>query len=189
MAGEEYLLLRDFASGGAAQLFCGRTGEDLTRNFPVDPKNGELLFASELLGLSELAFRNITYIGQLASRCQRELAGELAGKLANLSTAGEEDVSLRRAQEALTRALDQLGTMRPSNKPLGKLVRRARSLKEGTGAGCKPQGLWQVQRKAATLADKLVQLNQEYERPCQAEANRGQPLPSALRELPSREGA
>ena len=70
VAGEEYLLLRDFASGGAAQLFCGRTGEDLTRNFPVDPKNGELLFASELLGLSELAFRNITYIGQLASRCQ-----------------------------------------------------------------------------------------------------------------------
>ena len=117
-------------AGGAAQLFCGRTGEDLTRNFPVDPKNGELLFASELLGLSELAFRNITYIGQLASRCQRELAGELAGKLANLSTAGEEDVSLRRAQEALTRALDQLGTMRPSNKPLGKLIRRARELEK-----------------------------------------------------------
>ena len=165
VAGEEYLLLRDFASGGAAQLFCGRTGEDLTRNFPVDPKNGELLFASELLGLSELAFRNITYIGQLASRCQRELAGELAGKLANLSTAGEEDVSLRRAQEALTRALDQLGTMRPSNKPLGKLVRRARELeKRERELAANLKGLWQEQRKAAALADKLVQLNQEYEK-------------------------
>ena len=48
---------------------------------------------------------------------------------------------------------------------MGKLVRRARELeKRERELAANLKGLWQEQRKAAALADKLVQLNQEYEK-------------------------
>lgn len=163
VGGRDYSVEREFSSSrGSVKLYDALTGGDLKAQFPLDPKNKELLFAQELLGLSPLAFKNLTYIGQLASRCQDELARELAGRLANLSTAGEEEISLRRALSALDLAKQDLGTLRLSSKPLGKLVEQATELeRKQRELTARLKELWQQQEQLAALQRELGKLEAE----------------------------
>ncbi len=163
VSGRDYLVQRDFTAG-SVRLFDALTGADAAERFGLDPKNQELLFAQELLGLSPLAFRNLTYVGQLANRCEREFAQELAGRLANLSTAGEEEISLPKALAALKCAKQELGTLQPSGKPLGRLVRRAAEIRKAQKEQqARLSQLWQEQKEQAALTEELRALEKKYQ--------------------------
>jgi uncharacterized protein YhaN len=151
----EYSVERDFTDKGTARLHDAITGSDLEKKFQLDQR-GELLFTQELLGLSPLAFKNITYIGQLASRCQSELAEELAGRLVNLSASGEEEISLRRGLAALGKAKEKIGTTRPSTKPLSQLLQRTQELsRQQEELEAQLAQLWQEQRQLVELEEEL----------------------------------
>lgn len=161
--GREYIVERSFTDRGTVKLADALTGGDLKDNFELD-RRGELLFAQELLGLSPVAFQNITYIGQLASRCQKELAGELAGRLANLSTSGEEEISVETAFEALKRAKEIIGSRSFSTKPLSRLLQKEQELeKKQQELEENLAKLWQEQAQLLELQQELAASEQEQE--------------------------
>jgi DNA repair exonuclease SbcCD ATPase subunit len=161
VGGREYIVERSFTDKGTVKLADALTGGDLKDNFELD-RRGELLFAQELLGLSPVAFQNITYIGQLASRCQKELAGELAGRLANLSTSGEEEISVETAFEALKRAKEIIGSGSYSTKPLSRLIQKEQELEEKQKELAENLAkLWQEQAQLVELQQDLAASEQE----------------------------
>lgn len=154
--GRKYLVEREFTGKGTVKLYDALTGADLSPDFVLD-KRGELLFAEELLGLSPTAFRKLTYFGQLESGQVGDLGAELAGKLANLASSGEEELSLSQALTAIGKAKEEIGTERLSSKPFSRLLQREAqllALEQEAEAGLAE--LWRQQGELVALKDEIA---------------------------------
>ncbi len=115
-------------------------GRELTREFPVDIRR-ENLFAEAHLGLNRTLFEQTTCVRQLGLMGDSAQAGELATRLLNLQSAGDEETSVQRALSCLQAGLDEIGSPKAPSRPyaraaqrikeLGKLIAALRAEREG----------------------------------------------------------
>ncbi|HLO02658.1 MAG TPA: AAA family ATPase [Symbiobacteriaceae bacterium] len=128
--GRAYRVERSFEPD-RVQIWDAVTGEDLSPTFTMDRRK-ELLFAETHIGLSEEGFRSTAWVGQGAIG---HLAGgaELAGRIANLQESGQEELSVRAAQEWLAAQAKQIGSDRAPTRPLAKAAKQLQELTEQLG--------------------------------------------------------
>lgn len=146
------------------RVLDGATWEDLTAGFEMD-KRREVLFAQEHLGISQTIFDNTVCIRQLQTRSSANLAGEIQAKLVNLVSAGEEDISIKNALQALDTALKDLGqTERSGKSSLGKASAKVEEMER---ARQKTLEVYAEIRSAETnrqaLVGELLALNRRYQ--------------------------
>lgn len=128
---------------------------DITARFPTSRETGPR-FAEEHLGLPEDVFLKSARIRQLQTAMDPEGARMVMDKLANLSTAGSEDLSLNRALQALDAALlEKVGTGRSTTRPLDRVLARLEELE-----GIRSEMLRQHER----YLDAWAMLREEEER-------------------------
>jgi len=138
---------------------------DVTSQFPTSRETGPR-FAEEHLGLSEQLFLRSAHIRQLQTAMDPEGAQMILEKLANLSTAGSEDLSLSRALDALdTALLEKVGTEKSTTRPLNRVEARLAEL-ENLKAEMLQQherylDAWSMLRKEE---ERLASLKQRYEK-------------------------
>lgn len=125
--GRAYRVERSFEPD-RVQVWDAVTGEDLSPTFTMDRRK-ELLFAETHLGLSEEGFRSTAWVGQGAIG---HLAGgaELVQRIANLQESGQEELSVRAAQEWLAAQARQIGSDRAPTRPLAKTAKQLQELTE-----------------------------------------------------------
>lgn len=125
--GRAYRVERSFEPD-RVQIWDAVTGEDLTSTFPMDRRK-ELLFAEAHLGLAEEGFRSTAWVGQGAIG---HLAGgaELVGRIANLQESGQEELSVKAAQDWLAAQARQIGSDRAPTRPLAKTTKQLQELTE-----------------------------------------------------------
>ncbi|HWJ04131.1 MAG TPA: AAA family ATPase [Verrucomicrobiae bacterium] len=167
--GRRYRVERNFApEEEKVRVLDGETWADLTANFSMDRRK-EILFAQEKLGINPVIFDNTVCIRQLQSKNSSDLAGEIRSRLVNLSSAGEEDISVQHALAALDGELKELGiTERSGKTPLGKASVKVEELErerrntlmvyaeiQSAEANCQTQ-----QQDLAGLEQELKRLNQ-----------------------------
>ena len=117
---------RSFGSG-VIQLFDSNFN-NITGSFEIG-KDKMPLFAERQLGLDEATFERTVLIRQLELRLDEDGTAALAGKLANASSTGYEEISFSRAEKALSEALRyNVGTGRTTTQPLDKLQTRLMQL-------------------------------------------------------------
>ena len=117
---------RNFESG-AVQLFDSNFN-NITGSFDIG-KDKMPLFAERQMGIDEATFERTVLIRQLEIRLDEDGTAALAGKLANASSTGFEEISFSRAEKALTEALRyNVGTGRTTTQPLDKLETRLKQL-------------------------------------------------------------
>lgn len=123
------------------RIFESTTGEELTREFPVDSRR-ENLFAEVHLGLNRTLFLQTTCVQQLgAGKETRQLGasednawtGELAARLLNLQNAGDEETSVQRALSGLQARLDEIGSPKAPSKPYARAALRNKELSGRVG--------------------------------------------------------
>jgi len=152
--GRRYLVRRDFARDETA-VFDALTGEDLTGSFRSDRRR-EYDFAVQHTGLSNVVFNNTVSVRQLGIAPEAELAAEVAGRLANLSSAGTEDISVQNALAQLQKAAEQVGTARAGAKPHGRAVARAELLAAELGRSDSVlSGLRELESRLAACCRRL----------------------------------
>lgn len=125
--GRTYRIERSFEPD-RVQVWDAVTGEDLSATFTMDRRK-ELLFAEAHLGLSEEGFRSTAWVGQGAIG---HLAGgaELVQRIANLQESGQEELSVRAAQEWLAAQARQIGSDRAPTRPLARTTKQLQELTE-----------------------------------------------------------
>jgi|GEM_PF-3296308 len=113
-------------------IFDMSTGSEITKEFPMDDRR-EVLFAPVHVGLSDSLFYSSLTIGPFNASFHQErtkrdaLYRDIQGSMAQKFQPNE-DSSLTRAVLALRRALEEVGTDKTRNKPLGILNRRIEEL-------------------------------------------------------------
>jgi hypothetical protein len=101
---------------------------DITDKFDVN-KEKSPLFAEAHTGMNEICFEKTVLIKQMELKINEDGSKELLSRLANVSQTGFEDVSFKRAQEALKEALkESVGTDKTSTRPLDRVVERLEEL-------------------------------------------------------------
>ena len=102
---------------------------DITSNFEISKEKG-VAFADRHLGLNEACFDKTVFIRQMESKIDDDGSKELLNRLINISQTGFEDVSFKKAQEALRNALiSYVGTDKTTTRPLDKVILRLEELK------------------------------------------------------------
>lgn len=126
--GQVYRVGRNFSSG-SVRIFDSFFN-DITDTFDSTRERGAL-FAEKHLMLNEACFEKTVFIGQLDSKVDADGSKELINRLTNASQTGFEDMSLKRAEEALCEALkNNVGTGKTSTKPLDRIISRLNELGE-----------------------------------------------------------
>jgi hypothetical protein len=101
---------------------------DITNSFDVSRDKG-INLADKHLGLNELCFDKTVFIRQMEAKIGEDGSRELYNRIMNISETGFEDVSFKKAQEALKNALRiYVGTDKTSTRPLDKVVGRLSEL-------------------------------------------------------------
>ncbi|MDP4091902.1 MAG: AAA family ATPase [Bacillota bacterium] len=125
--GKTYRVVRNFAGNQA--IIYDSSFNELTDSFDTSKERGAL-FAEKHLGLNENCFDKTVLIRQLDARIDEEGSRELLNRLTNAVQTGFEDISYKRAQDALKEALKTyIGTDKTSTRPLDKIVSRLQELK------------------------------------------------------------
>ena len=103
-------------------------GEDITGTYEKQ-KNGDLLFARLHLGMPKDLFESVAVIRE---NRVAELSSQntIRDRIANLAQTGDEDVSVQKSFEALSSALEAIGTDRAPTKPWRQAQDRLRSAQE-----------------------------------------------------------
>lgn len=97
---------------------------DLTAQFETSRERGAL-FAEKQLGVNENCFEKTVLIRQMETRIDEDGSKELLNRLTNVMESGFEDISYRRAEEALKEALkSEIGTGKTTTRPLDKINSR-----------------------------------------------------------------
>jgi uncharacterized protein YhaN len=161
LEGNPYRIERNFEpEEEKVRILDGSTWQDLTPDFPMD-KRKEVMFAQEQLGISQIIFDNTVCIRQLQNRSAQDLASEIQSKLVNLTSAGEEDVSIQQALQVLDGKLKELGVTERSGKtPLGKvtaLVEQLEKDRQNTLQGYEDIRAAEINKEA--LVEELSELN------------------------------
>ncbi len=101
---------------------------DLTAQFEASRERGAL-FAEKQLGINETCFEKTVFIRQMETRIDEDGSKELLNRLTNVMESGFEDISYRRAEEALKEALKtEIGTGKTTTRPLDKINSRLEEL-------------------------------------------------------------
>ena len=91
---------------------------NITGSFPAGREEG-VKFAEQHLGLPESCFERTVFIGQMQSILNNEGKKVIAERLANIKQTGDEEISFRKAMEALKEAqLFYVGSERTTTRPL-----------------------------------------------------------------------
>lgn len=123
---ELYRIERDF-NGSSVRVYDSLFN-DITDTFDMSREKG-VRFSERHLGLNEACFDKTVFIRQMECRIDENGNRELLARLMNTAQTGFEDVSLKKAQEALKDALkSHVGTGRTSTRPLDKISARLREL-------------------------------------------------------------
>ena len=118
---------RDFAAD-TVRVTDADSGEDLTERMIRNGILQQLLPGGESFTISPAAFRNtISVIQGAASADPSSIREELEESLDNLTSSGDEDLSVRRSLERLRTQLDRIGEADDEGE-LGKLAAREREL-------------------------------------------------------------
>lgn len=100
---------------------------DITGSFGTG-RDKNALFAERHLGVNESCFERTVFVKQMDTRIQ-DGNKELADKISNLYQTGAEDISFKRAGEALKAALKKhVGTERTSTRPMDRILGRLAEL-------------------------------------------------------------
>lgn len=125
--GELYRIGRNF-SNNSTRIFDSLFN-DITASFEISKEKG-VAFSEKHLGLNEACFDRTVFIRQMGSIIDEDGSKELLNRLVNVSQTGFEDVSFKKAQEALREALkSHVGTDKTTTRPLDKIVNRLDELK------------------------------------------------------------
>jgi uncharacterized protein YhaN len=158
--GETFRVERNFSSG-TTRIYDSLFNE-ITNNFELARDKGPL-FAEKHFGLNEACFDRTVFIKQMESKIDEDGNKELLGRLANLSQTGFEDVSFRKAQEALKEALKlNVGTGKTSVRPMDMVVLRLSKLKAKEKELIeKRETLFEVERELRGLLELKQKLEKE----------------------------
>ena len=101
---------------------------DITSEFEKN-KNKEYSFAKQHLLINKNCFEKTSFIKQMETRLGQDSVLELQNRLINISQTGYEDVSYKKAEEALKEALkNYVGTDKTKTRPLDKINERINEL-------------------------------------------------------------
>ncbi|MFZ3171607.1 MAG: AAA family ATPase [Carboxydocellales bacterium] len=112
------------------ELFEAVTGRELSGDFPQDSRR-ERLFAEAHLGLNRDLFLRTTCVRQSqAGVANKQMGGaedgagtsELAARLLNLQSTGDEEVSVQQALNCLQTRLEEIGSQKAPSKPYARTV-------------------------------------------------------------------
>ena len=124
--GETYRVGRNF-DNNMVKVFDSLFN-DITSTFESSREKG-VQFAEKHLGVNEKCFDKTVFIRQMESRVDEDGSLELLNRLTNVSQTGFDDVSFRRAQDVLAKALKEyVGTDKTSTKPLDRVNARLAQL-------------------------------------------------------------
>lgn len=127
-SGEMYRVERDFRTG-SVRIFDGLYS-DITGNFEIG-RDKTPMFANRQLGMDEATFTRTVFVKQMELRLGEDDSEALAGRLANIDSAGLEDVSFNKAEKAISDALKNgIGTDRTRTQPLDRLEARLAQLED-----------------------------------------------------------
>ncbi|MCX8128908.1 MAG: AAA family ATPase [Clostridia bacterium] len=125
--GQLYRIGRNFATN-SVRVFDSLFN-DITNTFDASKERG-IHFAERHLGIDETSFDKTVFVRQMEAKIGEEGSRELYNRMMNISETGFEDISFRKAQEALKEALkNYVGTDKTSTRPLDKVVGRLSELR------------------------------------------------------------
>ncbi|NLP13118.1 MAG: AAA family ATPase [Clostridium sp.] len=125
---------------------------DITASFEQSRKQGAL-FALKHLGINESCFERTVFIGQMDTKIDAAGSKELLDRLSNIRESGAEDISYKRAREALTEALTcHVGTERTTTRPLDVVNQKLDELK------LKRKGIIEERERLLEAYEKLNRL-------------------------------
>lgn len=125
--GNVYKVTRNFSSN--AVCIYDALFNDITDTFELSREKG-VQFAEKHLGLNEACFDKTVFIRQMETRIDEDGGKELVNRLMNVSQTGFEDISFKRAREALKNALiNYTGTEKTTTRPLDRISFRLQELK------------------------------------------------------------
>lgn len=127
-SGELYRVGRNY-NAGTVKIYDSYFN-DITGTFETSREKG-VRFAEKHLGINETCFEKTVFVGQMESRIGYDDSRELLNRLVNATQTGFEDVSFKRAQEALKEALKSyVGTEKTTTRPLDRLIARLNEIKD-----------------------------------------------------------
>ncbi|MCR4436510.1 MAG: AAA family ATPase [Clostridiales bacterium] len=125
--GEAYRVERDFTANSARVLKSNF--HEITGEFDLSKDRG-LMFTEKHLGLNESCFDKTVLVRQMDARVGTDGSRELLNRLINITQTGFEDISFKKAQEALQEAIKTgIGTGKTTTGPLNKAQARLNELK------------------------------------------------------------
>ena len=125
--GNTYTIERNFDNNTVKVI--DKNFNDITSEFEKN-KNKEYSFAKQQLLINKDCFERTSFIKQMETRFGQDSAQELQNRLINISQTGFEDVSYKKAEEALKEALkNYVGTDKTKTRPLDIINQRIEELK------------------------------------------------------------
>lgn len=155
-SGASFTVERDF-NNNTVKIFDSFFN-DISDSFKKSKEKGPL-FAVEHLGINEACFERTVFIGQMDTKVDASGGRELVDKLANIRETGSEEVSLKKAREALKDSLiNYVGTDRSTTRPLDMVNLKLAEL-EG-----KKKELFKEKEKIFEAEEKLRKLSEQKNR-------------------------
>lgn len=115
-SGEEFYIYRDFRKKNPQIL--DKMGKDISKNFNIDKKNGNLFFTDQT-GLDRSLIKSSIITEQNQVEIDEGTQNQLLQKIANLSESGEEELSYKKVIDKLNKMLlNEIGTDRSQLKPI-----------------------------------------------------------------------
>ncbi len=162
-AGRTIAVYRDFA-GEEIRMYDWETKEDLTGQLTYNGVIRQVDPASRDWKISPAAFRNtISIVQGKACPDLEQIGGELQESLMNLTTAGDEDISVRTSLRTLRRQMEEIEGDGASGGTLNELAARENELKE------RLRQSRELQRRQERIRAELAELPEEAEDPEQAD--------------------
>ena len=162
-AGRTIAVYRDFA-GEEIRMYDWETKEDLTGQLTYNGVIRQVDPASRDWKISPAAFRNtISIVQGKACPDLEQIGGELQESLMNLTTAGDEDISVRTSLRTLRRQMEEIEGDGASGGTLNELAARENELKE------RLRQSRELQRRQERIRTELAELPEEAEDPEQAD--------------------
>lgn len=163
--GRAFKVERDLYKGRErVSIFDNITGEDITRSFKYDKNRREYLFCRQHMGINQTVYKNTISISQLGSKSDTELAREVGTQLSNMSTSGDLEISVVRAEKLIKEYMDSIGTEKAYTREYGRLCRHRDVLKEGLQRSLrKMEHLRELQRQLSEIESRAEALEKQSE--------------------------
>ncbi|MCR3956629.1 MAG: AAA family ATPase, partial [Gudongella sp.] len=118
-----YRIYRVFDKGKEeTRVLCEETGEDITDRIHSGDNSKVLQPGEYFFGISSGVFNSTMFIGQQDIAFGKSLAHEVRERLVNVSSTGNENISVEKAIFLLDEELKDIGTSRASTSEYGRLL-------------------------------------------------------------------